>query len=219
MAAAMRHRSITIRLVAACLLGALPGQHSQAAPAVGWRLEQQSDYSGRQTMIVSPAGIRADSLDYTTIVVPPAYRAMLYNHRTRQYFFTSARQLSDKFRLKPESVYDVVPGSSQTIAGLKAKQYFGYKKAAGRSGRPKIEFWVTDDLRVPDKAYQYWSDLSRIPRGYGLPLRVIKYRADGSKLLLFDTSYCRRITVTPGTFQGPSGYKLVNSELQLILGE
>jgi hypothetical protein len=201
------------------LCGTFPGQYSQAAPATGWRLEQQSDYSGRQTMIVSPAGIRADSLDYATIIVPPDYKAALYNHRTRLCYLSTAKKLAEKYRLKPEAVYQVVRGGSQKIAGLQATQYFGDKRSAAKISRRKLEFWVTQDLAVPQKAYAYWAALSGIPSGYGLPLRVIKYQKGGRRTLILDTVSCRQVQITPDTFKGVAGYRPVDDEMSLILGE
>ncbi len=206
-------------LTVCCLIASGASRQSTAAPASAWMLEQQSDYSGRQTIIVSPDGMRADTPDYTTVLIPPEYNATLYNHRTRKYFVTTGKHLSEKYKLKSEAVYQIVRGGSQKIAGLKAQQFFGDKVSSEKTKRRKLEFWVTQDLPVPAKAYRYWSAMSGIPNGYGLPLRVIKLRSGGTKTTIIDTLSCRRTSITGSTFKIPVGYKMVDDEMSIILGE
>lgn len=128
------------------------------------------------------------------------------------------------------------------FANYKTKELPAIRKQrihALRSGHPELallpsEIWVSTEMSLPRSFLSIVSKMSQINEKQlmqlcgpsksklikaPIPLRILRVADDGKKFVAVDTLTATKTKATEDEFQLPTGYKSVNSELELFIGE
>ena len=218
----MRRLLVGISLVTAISTISVPIQ-TQAQNVQGWFIRQNSEYHGAIQLRASAKGTRLDAKNLSIFVTPDS-TAHVYNNDNKTFCQLSRQIWLDKYSLGTTNG-PPVKGLSGVIAGHKCTQYFcgSFLKNATKP-RFGYEFWACNDLGLPAQVANEYSALIGLPRGLGLPLKVIRhYPAKGARpartTLFLDTISVTPQVLTAAQLKAPVGYRQMPDEMDVILAD
>lgn len=209
--------------LATCFLVICPGY----AKEPGWLLEQTSQLSGKQDVLWKKDAVRISFEDQHLIMITraPEWKVDIFSPETKKYCRYSMDQFKSKYcqdKQRHKSSHYVLKGKkTKTIIGLKTCQYLIGR--ARRSGTidwsDASELWVTKELTLPQKVSDVFAEMASLPKGIGVPLRVLRMRNNGLIVTTINTLALRKTTVDEAIFKMPTGYERVDDELGVMMGE
>ncbi|HEY9755285.1 MAG TPA: hypothetical protein V6C97_08990 [Oculatellaceae cyanobacterium] len=184
----------------------------------GWKVVQQSTYAGEQTCYITSLGTKIQSKLVTSVIRLPAKSVLLYNDDTRGYCQLSYEQWMSQMRRKVKgNSRKIIRGESGTVCGIKAIQY-KFENVIGSKRRVTEEYWTAASSEIPTQLTSPLSDLADLPNDLGLPLKIIQYKADGSKNVMLDTISFKKVKVDNAIYNKPVGYENMHDPITLVLG-
>lgn len=193
---------------------------------LGWVLHQNtpySPYSGSQTVIVSPRGMKTVAGDITVLIQPPAYKIRAFNTDTMLTFEASVAQWSKEMKhlKKAGGANKLKKVGSGTICGVQVDRYL----VLGPSGKTVIrEMAASKTIGVPRQVASFWAAICGIPAevdvdklDLGMPLKVVRIYPEGRRETLLDTLRIDKTMLTAANLASPAGCKPVKSAMELVL--
>jgi hypothetical protein len=209
-------------LIACLLTFPVTGLKAQADEQ-GWVLTQRSTTLGDQYVYISPSGVKILNAQQGvgTIVSAPNWDVLFFNDKTKIYYPMSYQQWKTKLASNKSKIPRAAwsPGRSGTIVGLRASQYVMKNSAAPRTPNDWVsaEYWVANDIKVNPRLSELLSTAYGTPDNSCVPLRLTYKTASGKSGTSLDT-YREQATSIPGSyFNGPSGYQLAKSEVDVMM--
>jgi hypothetical protein len=207
--------------VAVAFFGAACG--AALAQEDGWLLQQNTTYSGAQSIYISPTrGGKLNTKGFSTYIAAPAWQVIMTNDRARSYCSMSFDEWTKKFgkeHLAPNS-YTIRRGATGTIAGMRTVQYFVDQKLPDGRMAPTFEFWMCHDITLPSHLNYAATKLAGIPNIQGIALRVIRYNyRTGGRSTTVDTTSCQRVKIAANMLSPPPGFQRVADEMDLVMAD
>ena len=188
------------------------------ASASGWKIMQRSTYAGEQTCYITPLGTKIQSKLVTSVVRLPAKSVLLYNDDTRGFCQLSYEQWMSQMRRKiVDNSRTITKGTTGNVSGIKAVQYRFENTIQGKR-KVTEEYWTAADSEIPTKLTAPLSDLADLPVSLGLPLKIVQFKADGSKNIMLDTLSLSKVKVDASIYDKPIGYEDMHDPITLVLG-
>jgi hypothetical protein len=222
------------RLLSLLALLLLPALAACASPQ-GWRLDQLSDFSGKQsiTWCQDAVCISCERYGLTVLIKKPNWQVTVYSTDSQKYCQLSYEQFKKSFcsHRRAHIHGRLYVGAKAThMFGLKVTQYY-LTVAKLRQPYSQIlkhpsklndygewsEIWLTKDLHMPNVVADVLSALAGVPSDCGLPLRIIRMRSSGVGARTIDTIGYHHITLAQDQFKVPPHLKLVKDEVAIFL--
>jgi hypothetical protein len=193
----------------------------------GWLLEQTSEISGKQEILWKTDAVRVSFEKNGLIMITkaPDWKVDIFSPYTKRYCQYTFEQFKNKFcqeKQRHKANHVVLKGKkTQTIIGLRVTQYLMAK--AKKSGvvdwSDSSELWVTKQLTMPQKVSEVFAEMASLPKGLGVPLRVLRIRNNGLTVRTINTLALHKTAINDSSFKMPTGYKRVSDELGVMLEE
>lgn len=204
---------------------ALPAHAEQ-----GWKLEQTSDYLGAMTVLASKKAIQVTTQHYDVVftMTAPTYTVIGWNNKTKtQYTIEYA-----KWRKRFAAYADAVNTSEKVKAGtekvgpltttrwllnpMHVKKTTLGPKVAGKTYNTAM--YMANDIKLPSEFVLLMVALAHVPTNIpGFPVRIVRYTPLGAVSTMWETTKVTQVQV-PDKFQAPKGFRSVDSELALFVG-
>jgi hypothetical protein len=200
-----------------------------ASPALatnqGWVLNLTSEMAGKMSIIWNKDALRMTfhKSGLVAIIKGPRWKVQFFSNLTKKYCEYSFEEFRAKFGQRRAAPFNKVIACNKTarIVGLKASEYICAR--ADKSGEidwsEKSEEWITKDLHMPGPTSTILSETAALPKSYGLPIRIIRYRNNLRASRAIDAVSYGRIAIKPDDFIVPSGYRRVADEVSVIMEE
>ena len=207
-----------------------------AAAERGWKLEQTSDYYGRQTVYLGKRGavVVLEQLGVTWQVIGPRWRFRGFNTRARTYI--------DQDYMQWRKSHPVLEGKAtagtqkrvgqDVVAGLRVEKYYfddpgralvnpnAKVKQPGAGDRLyNTAAWFARDIEPPLPVAELMMAAFRGSGGLGVPVRVVQFNSTGKTLTAMDTLRSQPFEINAALFKVPHGYKRVSDEMILMLDQ
>lgn len=177
----------------------------------GWIFDQSSDEGGRGETIISPKGVRIKLKTLVAVLAAPKFDAIIYDTSSKKYIFLSHSDWTRKYETKDHRKA-IETNRTTKVAGMNSRCY----QIAGKSTK---DVWFSTDVPISDDMSVFVGNILRVPSGHGMPLRMEVTKSQGARVKIFDTLKVSSAKIDPKIFQAPTGYKKVDSELQLFVKE
>ena len=162
----------------------------------------------------------------------PDWNIVMFNDKTRCYYQTTLdsykRTLAQRGLTSDLANRQWARGQSNTIAGMRATQFVmrggGPITRMGSNGKPKTstvsaaDYWVSDEITVPARLGDLLASAYGLPTTQYVPLRLEYTDAKGPKRML-ETYRMQATPIPPTYFQCPGGYKLVQSDAEVMMND
>jgi hypothetical protein len=202
-----------------------------ASPALaksqGRILTLTSELAGKMSVVWNEDALRITfhKSGLVAIIKRPSWRVQFFSNLTKKYCDYSFEEFRVKFgqskhRLSPFNRI-IACNKTARIAGLNASEYLCAR--ADKTGKidwsEKSEEWITKDLHMPGPTSTILAETAALPKNYGVPIRIIRYRNYAPASQTIDTIGYHQIALKPDTFTLPSGYRRVADEVSVIMEE
>lgn len=188
---------------------------------MAWLLNQtnpSSPYSKSQTVILSKRGVKVLGPEVRLIIPAPQFKISVFNDSTRQYYDASPESWMKKYGARPlkqTGKYIRKTGKGK-VAGIEADIYALCIKEYGKERILRL-FWTTSKLRYPQRLQDILLALCGLPKGYGVPLKVVRIFPDRTQEAIVNTLFAKTVPLKSDTYTLPKNYKRVESELALLM--
>lgn len=207
---------------------------SARADDKGWVLTQKSATLGDQYLYISPNGLKCvnPKAGFAMVSAAPDWNIVMFNDKTRCYFATTLdsykRTLAQRGLTSDLANRQWARGQTNNIGGMRATQFvmrggagitrMGANGKAHRSSVSAADYWVSDEITVPPRLGDLLASAYGLPTTQYVPLRLEYTDAKGPKRML--ETYRMQATAIPQTyFQCPGGYKLVQSDAEVMMND
>lgn len=227
---------LLIAILNAALL--LAGTAALAKPAPktvsGWKLIQRSSYAGNQTIYCAGDQALLHSPNISILVKVKQNKVYMFHDENRTVMEISYPEWKELVKGWATETFGEVKrkGKVAQIAGLTAQQYFlSTTRRKHSSYHGEGELWAAKGSGLPPKLLKIMADSTSLPVDLGLPLRLrrIQYRRvldpqtgkrkkEKRTVMVFNTKEFSKFAVPLRKFKVPSGYRKVDTEVELFLG-
>lgn len=168
-----------------------------------------------------------DKLGLTVVAKAPKWDGQLYSRETKKYMQIPYAQWKTRFNLGlshrleesvERKVKTVKTGKKAKIVGHKTEE-ISVTVDEPHHPRQRLDVWVTREIIPPVQFGVLLATFMQIPADKGMPLRVVQYKADGRKVVLFDTEKTQETAIAASEFVMPSGLQLVTDEMAVLFGD
>lgn len=221
----------SVWLAALCLV---LSASSVQADDKGWVLTQKSATIGDQYLYISPSGLKCVNprAGFAMVSAAPDWNIVMFNDKTRCYYSTTLdnykRTLAQRGLTSDLANRQWARGQTGAIGGMKATQFVMHGGGAvtriGSNGKAKTStvsaanYWVSDEITVPARLGDLLSSAYGLPTTQYVPLRLDYTDSKGPKRML--ETYRMQATAIPSNyFQCPGGYKLVQSDAEVMMND
>ncbi|HEY9787372.1 MAG TPA: hypothetical protein V6D17_18425 [Candidatus Obscuribacterales bacterium] len=189
-------------------------------PAYGsaLKLDQVSDYLGKVNVIIADRGLRFSCTKFIAFIFLPERQLLLFNPETKRYIKGTHKDFMRLVRTR-----EVDPASlsyrrtkEEKIGGIPAIKYNVMRRYGDGHVSLFREIWTTRSLKMSAAAQAMLEDTMSIPRGLGVPVKIVNKIPH--ELQTLNTIKAMRCRVDKSTFVSPQGYQLVKSEVDLFVG-
>jgi len=202
-------------------------------------LKQTSTFVGAVEMTISDGGIRfgMSKMGIVWMTYAPKWDGYAYNPESKSYLVrphdewkkklfnlpTSKKGAEDipKFSIKETGKKDTIEGYKCRIESLIAPP--AKKHKPGEPSKPYVagQIWVADDFPAPKEVGELMSNFVRVEvtKGIVLKAEMLKQGSYTEYKPVFETIKITKKKVPASLFDPPKNYKLVTSELQLMMGD
>ncbi|MBS2002333.1 MAG: hypothetical protein JST44_12560 [Cyanobacteria bacterium SZAS LIN-5] len=197
-------------------------------------MTQKSSTLGDQYLYISPSGLKCvnPKAGFAMVTKAPDWNIVMFNDKTRCYYQTTLdsykRTLAQRGLTSDLANRQWARGQSNTIAGMRATQFVmrggGPITRMGSNGKPKTstvsaaDYWVSDEITVPARLGDLLASAYGLPTTQYVPLRLEYTDAKGPKRML-ETYRMQATPIPPTYFQCPGGYKLVQSDAEVMMND
>ncbi len=202
-------------------------------------LKQTSTFVGAVEMTVSDNGIRfgMSKMGIVWMTYAPKWDGYAYNPESKSYLVrpheewkkklfnlpTSKKGTEDipKFTVKETGMKDTIEGYKCRIASLMAPPSKKHKSGEPTKSYVAGRIWVADDFPAPKEVGELMSNFVRVEvtKGIVLKAEMLKQGSYTEYKPVFETTKITKKKVPASLFDPPKNYKLVTSELQLMMGD
>jgi hypothetical protein len=200
---------------------------ASAAIASGWVLTQRSKELGDQYVYLSQTGLKCINPRQGIGIVTkaPNWTVSIFNEKTKLYYSLTFDQWKRKLASRGRNPSQISwrKGQGGQIAGLKATRYVMTNTAphAGRSRSEWVaaDYWVADQIRVPEQLANMLTATYDLPVTHCVPLRLSYTDAGGRSETVLDT-YQQQATAVPDSYLTcPTGLRLAKNEVDVMMTE
>lgn len=207
---------------------------SQQLPATpqamqGWAFLQKSEQVGTWRVYLAQQGLQAVNAEMgvTIVTKAPQWNLAVYNTKTKVYYLSTVKDWQVHFQQNPKyrnrakfvSKQAARKGTSAMIAGMRATQYF--VDAPINGGARQAEVWVASDVHIPQELSQLFEKMygSSLGNLGSMPLRFSYIDESGKKTMVMNTLQGRPETIQMASFNYPTHFKRVDSEIAVFVDE
>lgn len=195
----------------------------------GWAFLQKSEQVGTWRVYLTEAGLQAinDEMGVTIVTKAPQWNLAVYNSKTKVYYLSTVKDWQMHFQQNPKyknrtkfvSKQAARRGSQAVIAGMRATQYF--VDAPINGGARQAEVWVASDVHIPAELSQLFEKMygSSLGNLGAMPLRFSYIDESGKKTMVMNTTLGRQEVIQMASFNYPTHFKRVDSELAVFVDE
>lgn len=219
----------TTSLLAAAML--IISQQLPACPQnlQGWAFLQKSEQVGTWRVYLAETGLQAVNAEMgvTIVTKAPQWNLAVYNTKTKVYYLSTVKdfqvhfQQNPKFKNRAKFISKQAPrqGRQDTIANMRATQYF--VDAPINGGARQAEVWVATDVRIPSQLSELFSKMygSSLSNLGAMPLKFSYIDESGKKTTVMETLQGRPQTIQVASFNYPTHFKRVDSEIAVFVDE
>lgn len=202
---------------------------SVVAAAIGFVFQQRSAFAGNMTIWATPTQVKVLNPRRNIMVVfeAPDWSAHIFNLRTRRYFKMPLSRWHGLFGrgmdITSDAYFEDIPVTrnkvdGDNVVGLRTVRYSytGTRQPRLQGQILRMDFLAAKDLSLPPQVGQIVTELYKLPRRRGFPLRVTYMDEVGPNVEL-DTSKVTLGPIPKNTFAKPSGYLTVWDEQHVLL--
>jgi hypothetical protein len=202
-------------------------------------LKQTSTFVGAIEMTVSDNGIKfaMSKMGIVWMTFPPKWDGYAYNPESKSYLVRPHSEWKKKLFNMPTGKKGVeeVPqftiketGKRETIEGYSCRKQAlystpGKKRKPGEPSKPYCAgyIWVADTFPAPKEVGELMSNFVRVEvtKGIVLKAEMLKTGSYNEYKPVFETLKVTKKKVPASVFDPPKNFKLVTSELQLMMGD
>jgi hypothetical protein len=219
-----------------------PAKPGKSSP--GYHLTYRLQAVGRIDCLVSEDGAKITTPMFSLLVLPPDYRAILFNPQAKKMISMKKEKMSSTFSMFRDRGLDKKYKFTEwkrlpveTVSGLKCDRFqrklINTEKTAIKYSEFYDDFWVTNDIRIKNYR-ELMSPLSSLSNTTykqisGIPVRHQRTfqvffkgdkkpaREDVSNPLLLISS--KRENIEASTYAEPKGYTVVADETELLFND
>jgi hypothetical protein len=202
-------------------------------------LKQTSTFVGAVEMTISDNGIRfgMSKMGIVWVTFGPKWDGYAYNNEAKSYLVrphdewkkklfnlpTSKKSIEDvpKFTVKDTGKKDTIEGYKCRVESLISPPPKKHKPNDPTKPFVAGHIWVADDFPAPKEVGELMSNFVRVEVAKGIVLKaeMLKQGSYTEFKPVFETTKIARKKVPASLFDAPKNYKLVTSELQLMMGD
>jgi|GEM_PF-506163 len=202
-------------------------------------LKQTSTFVGNIEMATSDSGIRfsMSKMGIVWMTCPPKWDGIAFNPEAKSYLVRPHAEWKKKLFNMPtgkKSTEDLAryvvkdTGKTEMIQGYLCKKRAlmtdpSKKKKAGEPSRSYVagNIWVAEDFPAPKEVGELMTNFVKVEVKKGIVLKAEMLKPDSFTEFkpVFETTKITKKKVPASLFEAPKNFKLVSSELQLMMGD